>query len=79
MHHDWMIGLFKKVIVHLPLSNCTSGNLLRSLGAQNEDLGFALQTLLARDTLNLQQRLERLNGDGAVKKKGGIIINITGN
>ena len=63
----------------LPISNCTSRNLLRSLGAKNKDLGFALQMLLDRDTLNLQQRLKRLNGDGGVKKKGGIIISITVN
>ena len=49
------------------------------LGAKNKDLGFGLQMLLDRDTLNLQQRLKRLNGDGGVKKKGGIIINITVN
>ena len=50
---------------------------VKILGAKNKDLGFALQMLPARDTLNLQQRLKGPNGDGGVKKKGGIIINIT--
>ena len=53
----------------LPISNCTSRNFLRSLGAKNKDLGFALQMFLDRDTLNLQQRLKRLNGAEGVKKK----------
>ena len=47
------------------------------MGVKDKDLGFVLQMLLARVTLNLQQRLKRLNGDGGVSKKGGIIINIT--
>ena len=43
------------------------------LGSKNKDLGFALQMLLARDTLNLQQRLKELMEMGGVKKKVGLL------
>ena len=61
------------------MGNCTFWEFVEILGAKNKDLGFALQILLARVILHLQQRLKRLNGDGGVKKEGGIIINITMN
>ena len=46
-----MIGLLKKAIGNLPIRwkgnwKLTSGNSLSLLGAQNKDIGAALQTLL---------------------------------
>ena len=46
--HDWPV---KKDIIHLPIRmrgnpERTSGNSLSPLGAQNEDIGTASQTLL---------------------------------
>ena len=64
----------------LPISNKLHfREFVEILGAKKKDLGFALQMLLDRDTFDLQQRVKRLNGYGGVKKKGGIIINITVN
>ena len=58
-HHDWPV---KKAIVDLPIrlkgsSKRTSGNSLSPLGAQNNDLGTASQTLLRKVKLHRQRRL----------------------
>lgn len=52
--YDWHV---KKAIVDLPVSlkensKCTSGNSLSPKGAQNKDLGAALQTLLTKVRLS---------------------------
>ena len=57
--HDWPV---KKATVHLPIrmkgsSRCTSVNSLGPLGAENNDLGTASQTLLTKVKLRLQRRL----------------------
>ena len=79
MHHDWMIGLFKKAIVHLPLSNCTSGNLMRPLGAPERGSRVCFADITMRNFSRFDETSQGLNGDGGVKKKGRIIINFTGN
>jgi len=58
-----MIGLFKMPFhVDLPIkvkgnSKCSSSNLFSPLGAQNKDIGAALQTLLTEVKLRLRRRL----------------------
>ena len=52
----------KNAMVDLPMklkenSKRSSGNSLSSLGAQNKDIGTALQTLLIETKLRLQRRL----------------------
>ena len=68
-----MIGLLK-----MPFSICQSGwkeirntsdNSLNPLGAQNNDLGAASQTLLTKVTLLLRRRLERAGRGGG----GGVV------
>ena len=59
MRHDWPV---KNAIVDLPIkmkgnSKHTSVNSLSRLGAQNKDLGAALQTLLTEVSLRLRRRL----------------------
>ena len=59
MPHDWPV---KNDIVEMPIkmkgnSKRTSGVSLSPLGAQNEDLGAALQTLLTEVSLRLRRRL----------------------
>ena len=69
-----MIGLLK-----MPFSICQSGwkeirntsdNSLNPLGAQNNDLGAASQTLLTKVTLLLRRRLERA---GRGRGGGGLV------
>ena len=57
--HDYPV---KNAMVDLPMklkenSKRSSGNSLSSLGAQNKDIGTALQTLLIETKLRLQRRL----------------------
>ena len=60
-----MIDLLKKAIVNLPIRwkgdwKLTSGNSLNLLGAQNKDIGAALQTLLIEVKLRQRCRLVRI-------------------
>ena len=57
--HDWPV---RKAIVHLLIrmkgnSKCISGDLLSTLGAENRDIGAALQTFLTQVKLRLCHRL----------------------
>ena len=57
-----MIGLLKNAMVDLRIrmqenSKRSSGNSSSPLGAQNKDIGTALQTLLIEIKLRLQHRL----------------------
>ena len=58
MRHDWLVT---NDIVEMPIkmkgnSKRTSSISLSSLGAQNKDLGAALQTLLTEVSLRLRRR-----------------------
>ena len=64
--NDWPV---KNAIVDLPIrmkgnSKQTSSSALNPLGAQNNDLGAASQTLLTKVTLLLRRRLERAGRGG---------------
>ena len=64
--NDWPV---KNATADLPTrmtgnSNHTSCSSLNPLGAQNNDLGAASQTLLTKVTLLLRRRLERAGGGG---------------
>ena len=55
MHHDWPV---KIAIFDLPIRRkrnleCISGNLLCPLGAQNQNIGTALQMLLTMARLHV--------------------------
>ena len=69
--HDWPV---EKDNVNLPIRirgnpKRTSGNSLSPLGAQNEDIGTASQTLLTEAKLRLPLRLEELLPNNGLNRR----------